>query len=153
TRAWQVRPLGCPESIRGLQLGEEQAPLISPPDSRRPETAYASYSRRLLNAGRGFLQIVARQIFRKYLIHRGKSVVFISWKPFLSTARITRRATRAPNQGSSSVAAVAGRGSCWQRQELVILVSALAQSVLNFAFVAAASDKFFFCARRLLANP
>jgi len=94
TRAWQVRPLGCPESIRGLQLGEEQAPLISPPDSRRPETAYASYSRRLLNAGRGFLQIVARQIFRKYLIHRGKSVVFISWKPFLSTARITRRATR-----------------------------------------------------------
>jgi hypothetical protein len=41
----------------------------------------------------------------------------------------------------------------WQRQELVILVSALAQSLLNFASVAAASDKFFFCARRLLANP
>jgi len=52
---------------RGLQLGEEQAPLISLPDSRRPETAYASYSRRILNAGRRFLQILARQIFRKCL--------------------------------------------------------------------------------------
>ena len=41
----------------------------------------------------------------------------------------------------------------WQRQELVILVSALAQSLLNFVSVAASSDKFFFCARRLLANP
>ena len=41
----------------------------------------------------------------------------------------------------------------WQRQELVILVSALAQSFLNFASVATASDEFFFCARRLLANP
>jgi len=29
---------------RGLQLGEEQAPLLSPPDSRQPEMAYASYS-------------------------------------------------------------------------------------------------------------
>ena len=41
----------------------------------------------------------------------------------------------------------------WQRQELVILVSALAQSLLNFASVASASNKFFFCSRRLLANP
>jgi hypothetical protein len=29
---------GVPQN-RGLQLGEEQAPLISLPDSRRPETA------------------------------------------------------------------------------------------------------------------
>ena len=78
---------GVPQN-RGLQLGEEQAPLISLPDSRRPETAYASYSRRLLNAGWGFLQILARQILHKCLIHRGKSVVFISWNPFLLTARI-----------------------------------------------------------------
>ena len=41
----------------------------------------------------------------------------------------------------------------WQRQELVILVSAPAQSFLNFAFVAAASVWFFFCACRLLASP
>ncbi len=148
---------------RGLQLGEEQAPLISLPDSRRPETAYASYSRRILNAGRRFLQILARQIFRKRLIHRGKSVVFISWKPFLNSPNYSPgnphrikdllcsrgRWPRLSQRLFQLVRSALG----WQRQELVILVSALAQSLLNFASVAAASDKFFFCARRLLVNP
>ena len=41
----------------------------------------------------------------------------------------------------------------WQRQELVILVSALAQIFSNFALVALASSAFFFCARRLSVRP
>src|SRR4029077_20174095 len=68
---------GVPQN-RGLQLGEEQAPLISLPDSRRPETAYASYSRRLPNAGQRHLQILGRKILHKCLNHRAKSVEFIS---------------------------------------------------------------------------
>lgn len=63
---------GAPKAFRGLQLGEEQAPLISPPDSRRPETAYASYSLHSFNAGREFLQIPSRQILHKCLSHRSK---------------------------------------------------------------------------------
>jgi len=35
---------GVPQNC-GLQLGDEQAPLISLPDSWRPETADAPYSR------------------------------------------------------------------------------------------------------------
>ena len=62
---------------RGLQLGEEQAPLISLPDSRRPETAYASYSLHLPNAGRRYLQILARQILHKFLNQRPKLLEFI----------------------------------------------------------------------------
>jgi hypothetical protein len=72
-----ARPLGCPEDIRGLQLGEEQAPLISLPDSRRPEMAYASYSLGLLTAGRRFFQTPSYQIHRKCLIHKGKLALFI----------------------------------------------------------------------------
>src|SRR5439155_26773656 len=60
---------GVPQN-RGLQLGEEQAPLLSPPDSRRPEMAYASYSLRLVNAGRRFFQIHSRRIEFKCLIYR-----------------------------------------------------------------------------------
>jgi hypothetical protein len=67
---------GVPQN-RGLQLGEEQAPLISLPDFRRPETAYASYSRRLLNAGRRFLQILGRQVLYKCLNHNFKQGAFI----------------------------------------------------------------------------
>jgi hypothetical protein len=44
---------GVPQN-RGLQLGEEQAPLFSPPDSRRPEMAYASYSLHYVTQGAGF---------------------------------------------------------------------------------------------------
>src|SRR6266496_348411 len=60
---------GVPQN-RGLQLGDEQAPLISLPDSRRPEMAYASYSLRLVNAGRRFFQIHSRRIELKCLIYR-----------------------------------------------------------------------------------
>jgi len=60
---------GVPQN-RGLQLGEEQAPLISLPDSRRPETAYASYSLHLPNAGQRYLQISSRQSRHKCLNHR-----------------------------------------------------------------------------------
>ncbi len=113
--------------------------------------AYASYSRRLLNAGRQFLQILARQILHKCLIHRCKSVALI----------FRERSSRRPDLvGGASRHRIQQRlfqfvrfALGWHRQELVILVSALAQSFLNFASVAAASDKFFFCARRLLASP
>ena len=141
---------GVPQN-RGLQLGEEQAPLISPPDSRRPETAYASYSLRLPNAGQRYLQILGGQILHKFLNHRPKSLEFISRERSPRWAESVRWASRHPAQQRSFQ--LIRSALDWQRQELVILVSALAQSLLNFASVAAASDKFFFCARRLLANP
>ncbi len=80
----------------GLQLGEEQAPLISLPDSRRPETAYASYSLRLPNARQRYLQILARQILHKCLNQRPKSVEFIS----------RERSPRWPNLFGGQVATV-----------------------------------------------
>jgi hypothetical protein len=135
---------------RGLQLGEEQAPLISLPDFRRPETAYASYSRRLLNAGRGFLQILGKQILHKCLNHKSKQGAFIFQDHYLGRPDLFGEQAATPRQRLFQLARSA---LGWQRQELVILVSALAQSFLNFAPVAVASDKFFFCARRLLASP
>ena len=102
---------GVPRN-RGLQLGEEQAPLISLPDSWRPETAYASYSRRLLNTGRGFLQILARQVLHKCLNQRPKSIEIYFSRTLPAKGRICSVGKPPPDQGSSSVAAVAGRGSC-----------------------------------------
>jgi hypothetical protein len=141
---------GVPQN-RGLQLGEEQAPLISLPDSRQPETADASYSLRLPNAGRRYLQIPSRPSRHKCLSHRLKSVEFISRERSSLQAESVRSASRHPAQQRLFQLVPIALG--WQRQELVILVSALAQSLLNFASVAAASDRFLFCARRLLANP
>ena len=141
---------GVPQN-RGLQLGEEQAPLISLPDSRRPETAYASYSLRLPNAGQRYLQILGRQILHKCLNQKPKCGRIYFSRTLPSMAESVRRASRHPAQQRLFQLVRSALG--WQRQELVILVSALAQSLLNFASVASASNKFFFCSRRLLANP
>ena len=74
-----VRPLGCPDGIRGLQLGEEKAPLIRvcrTPGSlkRRIHRIHGIY----LRQADGFLQILAWQIWRKRLTRRGKPGTFIS---------------------------------------------------------------------------
>src|SRR5437588_9588891 len=71
--------------------------------------------------------------------------------PFLSTGRICSMDN--PPPADQRLFQLVRSALGWQRQELVILVSALAQSLLNFASVAPTSDKFFFCARKLLANP
>src|SRR4029077_21000423 len=89
---------GVPQN-RGLQLGEEQAPLISLPDSRRPETAYASYSLRLPNARQRYLQILARQILHKCLNHRPKSVEFISRERSHRQPEAVRSASRHRSSG------------------------------------------------------
>jgi hypothetical protein len=74
--------------------------------------------------------------------------------PLLSVASLAVCSVRNASTGSSSGYISYFRSAIGlQRQELVILVSALAHSFLNFAFVAVASVWFFFCARRLLASP
>ena len=147
-----VRPLGCPDGIRGLQLGEEKAPLIRvcrTPGSlkRRIHRIHGIY----LRQSAGFLQILAWQIGRKRLTRRGKRSAFISREKPLDGPNLLH--VQAPTGSTSGYfndfRAVVG----WQRQELVILVSALAHSLPKFCFVAAASLGFFCCAFKLLASP
>src|SRR5437773_5510999 len=61
---------GVPRKHSGAPTWRRTGAVTQSADSRRPEMAYASYSLRLVNAGRRFFQIHSRKIELKCLIYR-----------------------------------------------------------------------------------
>ena len=137
---------GVPQN-RGLQLGEENAPLVGLPGSWQSKRRV----HRIHDVTKQQVEVFPNSgshLVDKCLNDSRKLASLLFAMPFLNDL-LGGAFRRGKYQLFRYFRTIAG----WQRQELVILVSALAHSLRNFSFATAASLAFFCCAFRLLASP